>query len=137
MPVLLSACCSGKPFRNPGSRAFNLSTFMQTLRIIQKSKSLYIPVSSIKYISGNGGPYTVVHTLEDKHIIAKPFSVVQEQLPEFVRVNRSVLVNPSIISKVFTPNKNRSTVTLQDGTKIKIPRRKASAFKAAYAKEGN
>ncbi len=73
--------------------------------------------------------YTFLHTLEDIYVIARTLKNYEEKLSEnhFVRIHKSYLINKSHIKKI-TKNKVQAIVSLSNGVKLQVSRRRLKEF---------
>ena len=72
----------------------------------------------------------------EKHLIAKPLTYFEEQLPAFIRVHKTALVNPACVVGVTPPPRPKMAGSLQmsDGATLPVSRRRwpqVSEFLAA------
>ena len=57
-------------------------------------------------------------------MVSKTLKYFERQLPGFIRVSKSTLINPSYISQVLKVNNRIMYVLLLDGTRIEVSRRR-------------
>lgn len=62
----------------------------------------------------------------DKTLLAKPISFLESQLTAFVRVHKTVLLNPAYVSQLFPPatKKMAGRITLTGGIDVPVSRRR-------------
>jgi len=53
----------------------------------------------------------------------------QEQLPTFIRISKGALVNPQHISGMIDVSSKELWITLSDGTKLSVPRRRVALLR--------
>jgi DNA-binding LytR/AlgR family response regulator len=78
-------------------------------------------------LEGNGN-YTIVHLKnESKPLIAcQTLKYFQDQLPEFVRVSKSSLINPVEIDKIIRHGTKKMYLQLTDSVRVTVSRGRIS-----------
>ncbi|OIN60251.1 LytTR family transcriptional regulator DNA-binding domain-containing protein [Arsenicibacter rosenii] len=92
----------------------------------------------ISHLSGANN-YTWVHfRAASKLLISKPLRYFEERFPEFIRLHKVVLANPTCIKKVIPPPtlKKSGAVELEDGTRLPISRRRWKEISDAITTAG-
>ena len=87
-------------------------------------KALQHPVL-IAYLSGANN-YSIVHFRTGEQLmISKSLRFLEKQLPEFVRIHKTILLNPNCIKKIHSQAypKSGGSVLIEDGTTLPISRR--------------
>ena len=106
------------------STGASLRELQQTISVKSGSEWLRIKLDSILWIEA-AGDYMYVHTLDGNHIIRKTLKQFEEELDRknFLRVNRSAIVNMSKLIKL-SPNSNGEYIAqLSTGEQIKVSRK--------------
>jgi two-component system, LytTR family, response regulator len=102
----------------------NMHSLQQTISLKSGNEWLRIALDGILWIEA-AGDYMCVHTKEGTHIIRKTLKQFEQELDSecFPRVNRSVIVNLSKVTKL-TPNSNGEYVAaLCSGDEVKVGRK--------------
>ena len=85
----------------------------------------------IRYLAGANN-YSFVHFRNGEQLmISKSLRFLEKQLPDFVRLHKTTLVNPDCITEVQQPPHARTggNVVLEDGTVIPVSRRQWSLLR--------
>ncbi|NID11216.1 LytTR family DNA-binding domain-containing protein [Fibrivirga algicola] len=80
----------------------------------------------IAYLAGANN-YTWLHFRNgEKKMLAKPISYLETQLPDFIRVHKTALVNPACVEKLQQPPRQRmaGSVQLEGGIVLPVSRRR-------------
>lgn len=104
------------------------------LLVIQGKTSIPISISSISYIQ-TADPYIAVHADGRKHLLAQSLSGIMTQLDSrFVRIHRSTILNTESVSQWTSRGNGDYDVMMLDGTRLRLSRNYASAFRDAMEK---
>jgi len=68
--------------------------------------------------------YLILHTTSAQPIVRMPLRDLAAQLPDFLRIHRSTLVNPTHVARCVRHPLRGPTVALGDGTSLPISRRR-------------
>lgn len=80
----------------------------------------------LAYFSGADN-YTWVHFRNGKRqLLAKPLAYFEKQLPDFIRIHKTALINPAFVADVQPPPRSKmaGAVRLLDGTVLPVSRRR-------------
>jgi two-component system LytT family response regulator len=102
----------------------NMQSLQRTISLKSGNEWLRIALDGILWIEA-AGDYMCVHTKDGTHIIRKTLKQFEQELDSecFPRVNRSVIVNLSKVTKL-TPNSNGEYVAaLSSGDEVKVGRK--------------
>ena len=93
----------------------------------------HIPLNQILWLEGDGN-YTRIHLQHaSPALTAKTLTRWNEQLTTFIRANKGALVNPdNILTGVYLSSKEM-WLTLTDGTKLPVSRRRIIYIKETLA----
>jgi two-component system, LytTR family, response regulator len=82
---------------------------------------LFIRVEDIQWIE-SAGNYVVVHTATDRHIVRETMASLEQGLPasQFVRLNRSLIVNLEAVVELRTQGQGDYTAILRGGRKASV-----------------
>jgi two-component system, LytTR family, response regulator len=82
---------------------------------------LFIRVEDIQWIE-SAGNYVVVHTAADRHIVRETMATLEQGLPasQFVRLNRSLIVNLEAVVELRTQGQGDYTAILRGGRKASV-----------------
>ncbi len=88
---------------------------LSAIPIHQADKIYMVKVTDITYISANND-YNIIHTINgETHFTDKNLSTLEKLLPEnFIRIQRSVIVNKEKIKEVYRYFNNRFMIVLDD-----------------------
>ncbi|MCX6215736.1 LytTR family DNA-binding domain-containing protein [Spirosoma sp.] len=91
---------------------------------------------SIRRLQGSGN-YTLIYLREvDKPLlVSKSLIYFAEQLPDFIRVSKSSLINPTDIVKVIRWDARKMEIELSDGTTLPVARRRSADLLAVLQKQ--
>lgn len=81
-----------------------------------------VPVSKVFFFRASD-KYVEVHASDGIHLIAKPLTQLESELPscDFVRIHRSIIVNVSFIDEIVREGADTYVVRMQDSTKSALP----------------
>jgi DNA-binding LytR/AlgR family response regulator len=100
--------------------------------------TLYGRPQVLTHLTGDGN-YTWLHSeTGKKEIKAKTLKAYSQTLPGFIRIHKSILVNPEFISQLEAPARvgEAGSVILQNGVQLSISRRRwAPVLKQLMATE--
>ena len=108
------------------------TTYLKWIKVMEVGDIRLIPVEEVSCFQAQD-KYTVVHTINDEHLIRKTIKVLVEELdPElFWRIHRGTIVNASRIEKVSTTFTGSYAVSLKGHPeKLQVSRRYQHRFKA-------
>ena len=76
-------------------------------------------------LEGNGN-YTIIHFVDSSKflMVAQTLRYFEEQIPDFIRVNKSALVNPTYIEDVTRAGSKIMFLRLTDGVELLVSRRR-------------
>jgi DNA-binding LytR/AlgR family response regulator len=82
------------------------------------------------YLTGEGN-YTWLHYLDgNKHLTAQTLKFLQTLLPNYIRIHKSILVNPACIRMIRAfPDSLSGAVVLHDGTELPVSRRRWASMR--------
>ncbi len=81
----------------------------------------FVDISSIFFAAADKN-YTYLHTNDDKYVLRRNISQVENQLPRnFMRVHKSFIVNLTKVSKLFSLKRGSYLVELTDARRSRIP----------------
>ena len=101
-----------------------------TQKVSKMTRSLYPQNNEIAYLEANIN-YTIFHLGNGKKFVSSTTlkrHAAKEDLQHFVRVNRSILLNPEHISKLSTHGRV-IIIRMSNGTELQVSRRKKSYVK--------
>lgn len=82
--------------------------------------------ASVTHLTGASN-YTWVHFLSDPQVLlSKPLTYFENQLPSYIRIHKTSLINPAYIQSIQPPKRAKSpgTIVLKGGEKLPISRRR-------------
>ncbi|GAB3772028.1 hypothetical protein GCM10028818_11670 [Spirosoma horti] len=76
-------------------------------------------------LEGNGN-YTIIHFADSSKIlmVAQTLRYFEEQIPDFIRVNKSALVNPAYVEELIRTGPKTMILRLNDGIELLVSRRR-------------
>ncbi|WP_019989955.1 response regulator transcription factor [Rudanella lutea] len=82
--------------------------------------------SLFAYFSGANNYTWLQFRNGDRRLLAKPLTYFEERLPSFIRVHKTVLINPVFIATVLPPPRPKmpGLVRMQDGAELPVSRRR-------------
>jgi DNA-binding response OmpR family regulator len=90
--------------------------------VAHKGNEVFFLDPSAVYFAAADRNNTYLHTNDDKYVLRRNLSQVENQLPNnFLRVHKSYIVNLSKVSKLSSPSRGSYLVELTDTRKSKIP----------------
>lgn len=97
------------------------TALLRRLSIKAGHKMVFIDVSDIEWIEAAGN-YMVVHSRGQNHVVRETLAALQRGLPpgQFIRLNRSVIVNVEVVKTVQRTGRGEYFVTLTDGKSIDL-----------------
>jgi two-component system LytT family response regulator len=113
--------------------ANRMSTLVEELRsrssgpakiaIKTEGRILLVEVDDIQWVEAAGN-YAELHTAVKSHLVRETMTRLAERLPEedFVRINRSAIVNLASVRELQPSFHGEYTVFLKDGAKLKLSR---------------
>lgn len=80
----------------------------------------------IAYFSGANNYCWTYFRDGGKKLLAKPISYIEDQLPAFIRVHKTALVNPSYVTKLYQPPRKKMSgkIYLDSGEVLPVSRRR-------------
>lgn len=83
---------------------------------------------SLTRLTGNGN-YTWIELMGQQKpiLVSQTLKYFEQQLPDFVRVSKSILLNPGWVVGLQQPNAKTLHLELADGSRIDVPRRRIQA----------
>ncbi|GAB3688868.1 hypothetical protein GCM10027592_04470 [Spirosoma flavus] len=109
---------------------------METIELADIKRKRRVSVKSIEYFESEGN-YTYVHLKGERPIlIAKTLLRFAEQLPEFIRIHKGTLVNPSHIVEHRPQKGGMMEVYLSGERSLTVARRRANEFKQQLSMVG-
>lgn len=91
-----------------------------------------LPAGDVRWLESVGN-YVRVHAAGgERHVIRTTLRALSEQLDpqRFVRIHRSTVVQTSCVSRISPQGHGAALVTLDDGTRLVVSRRRAAALRA-------
>ncbi|WP_158500595.1 LytTR family DNA-binding domain-containing protein [Spirosoma radiotolerans] len=78
-------------------------------------------------LEGNGN-YTIIHFADSSKIlmVAQTLRYFEEQIPNFIRVNKSALINPAHVDELIRTGPKTMLLRLDDGLELLVSRRRIS-----------
>ena len=97
------------------------TALLRRLSIKAGHKMVFIDVSDIAWIEAAGN-YMVVHSRGQNHVVRETLAALQRGLPpgQFIRLNRSVVVNVDVVKTVQRTGRGEYFVTLTDGKSVDV-----------------
>ena len=82
--------------------------------------------SLLAYFSGASNYTWLQFRNGDRRLLSKPISYFEEQLPHFIRVHKTALINPASVADIQPPTHSKmpGMVRMQDGTELPVSRRR-------------
>ena len=82
--------------------------------------------SLLAYFSGASNYTWLQFRNGDRRLLSKPISYFEEQLPHFIRVHKTALINPASVADIQAPTHSKmpGMVRMQDGTELPVSRRR-------------
>ena len=76
-------------------------------------------------LEGNGN-YTIIHFADSAKIlmVAQTLRYFEEQIPDFIRVNKSALINPAYVEEIIRTGSKSVLLRLVDGVELLVSRRR-------------
>jgi|SRR5919202_6648447 DNA-binding LytR/AlgR family response regulator len=88
-----------------------------------------LPLKSIIWLQGHGN-YTWIYVEANKRYLAsQTLKRFEEQLSQFVRIHKSVLLNPAYVRSIGRSSDKDTYVTLQNRTRLLVARRRIRLVK--------
>ena len=111
------------------------SFFSDTILVNNKHQRFKLPVREITYFSVNS-PYVTIHHRREKYLLSDTLKRVFARLDPslFLRIHRSTLVNLSAVKAYRSRLNGDYDLTLTDETVLRVSRKFAAEFKAAFAR---
>ncbi len=82
------------------------------------------PVHEIVWLEGDGN-YTKVHFQNRRErLITRTLKWFDDELTDFLRIHRSILVNPHFVRQLIRRDDNTVILQLKDGSKLAVSRRR-------------
>ncbi|MFC5412551.1 LytTR family DNA-binding domain-containing protein [Larkinella bovis] len=106
----------------------------QTGSVQLRGYKVPLPLSELLWLEGNSN-YSLLHRINAPNLMtARTLVRWQKLLPQFIRISRGALVNPSHISRLHRISTYQVEITLTDGTVLQVARRRiAEVFKSFKA----
>jgi two-component system LytT family response regulator len=100
------------------------------LLVPERGRMVPIDLATIAWIQAEGD-YARVHAAGKSYLVARSLTDLERRLdPErFPRIHRSAIVNRDHIREVVPEGSSRYTVTLDDGTRLVLSRRRAGQLR--------
>ena len=100
------------------------------LLVPERGRMVPIDIAAITWIQAEGD-YARVHASDKSYLIARSMTDLERRLDpdRFPRIHRSAIVNRDRIREVVPEGSSRYTVTLDDGTRLILSRRRASRLR--------
>lgn len=99
-----------------------------------------LPANAITHLEGYGN-YTRIYLLEKPNpiVISQTLKWFEDQLPQFVRVHKSLLVNNQFVRGIARRDQEKRTVwlRLQNNASVKVSRRRADTVLTKLSLRGN
>lgn len=134
-------CCAYIP-QLPKSHCFHKKYATNQLRFLMSViKPAIEHPEQIAYFSGANNYCWVYFRNGEKRLLAKPISYLEGKLPMFVRVHKTVLVNPAYVKSLYQPPRKKMAgkVYLDSGEVFPVSRRRwpqvAEALQNLYTSE--
>lgn len=107
--------------------------YLRRILVKQQSKMYFIDTQDISYLDANGN-YITLHALQKEHIIYESLTSLESKLDptDFVRINRSYIINLNYVQEVETYFNGEYLVKLLTGQKLKWTRNYRDNIKAFY-----
>lgn len=82
-------------------------------------------------MEGNGN-YTVIHLRENPKplMVSQTLKYFETQLPDFIRVSKSSLINPNAVDRIISLNAKTMYLQLTDSVRIAVSRRRIMDIKS-------
>ena len=93
---------------------------------VLKLPGLSSPVAfdSIIWVEGHGNYSWVYFTDQPRYLSAKTLKWIEDQLPGFIRVHKSALLNPTHVAGVTLTAPRRLSIRMSNGLKLLVARRR-------------
>lgn len=81
----------------------------------------------LSHLEGNGN-YTLVYLVDSLTplLVSKTLKYFEQQLPDFVRLSKSILINPRFVRSVVRKSSKLLCIKLNTGLKFSVSRRRIS-----------
>lgn len=85
-------------------------------------------------LEGNGN-YTIIHFADSAKflMVAQTLRYFEEQIPDFIRANKSALINPVFVKEIIRTNSKSVHLRMADGVELLISRRRINDVTAKLA----
>ena len=83
-----------------------------------------VALDSIIRVEGQGNYSWVYFTHQPRYLLATTLKRVETQLPGFIRVHKSALINPSYVTKLTLKNPHSVCLWMSDGAKLLVARQR-------------
>lgn len=116
-------------------------TYLQRILVKETGRMYLVKTEDISYLDADGN-YITLHTVGDggaeRHTIYESLTSLETKLDpaDFVRINRSYIVNLNFIDTVETYFNGEYIVRMKGGQQLKWTRNYRESLKAFYAKSG-
>ena len=93
------------------------------LAIRTGGRTSFVRIEDVDYIEAAGN-YAVIHVGKEKHILRETLTDLESKLPrqQFLRVNRSAIVNLERVKEIETATRGEHLVILKDGQRLSLTR---------------
>ncbi|GAB4025220.1 LytR/AlgR family response regulator transcription factor [Spirosoma koreense] len=110
-------------------------SYLQRILVKETGRMYLVKTADISYLDADGN-YITLHTDQQRHTIYESLTSLETRLDpaDFVRINRSYIVNLNYIAEVETYFNGEYLVKLKTGQQLKWTRNYRDNLKAFYAK---
>jgi len=110
-------------------------SYLRRILVKETGRMYLVKTDDISYLDADGN-YITLHTAHERHTIYDSLTSLETRLnpDDFVRINRSYIVNLNYIAEVETYFNGEYIVKLKTGQQLKWTRNYRENLKAFYAK---
>lgn len=85
-------------------------------------------------LEGNGN-YTIIHFADSSKflMVAQTLRYFEEQIPDFIRANKSALINPVFVKEIIRASSKSVYLRMTDGIELLVSRRRINDVTAKLA----
>lgn len=83
-----------------------------------------VALDSIIWVEGHGNYSWVYFTQQPRYLWATTLKRVEAQLPGFIRIHKSALINPTYVDKLTMTGPRSLCIRMSDGAKLLVARRR-------------
>jgi len=121
----------GESAGHPARLAQSAQTFAARIAVEARGVVRFVAVADIDYVTADG-PYAVLHTGGERHIVREPMHALEARLDPavFARIHRSTILRLDRVERLVVAAGGDYQACLRDGTRLRVSRSRYDALMA-------